>query len=52
VQGARELLGRLRHVGIDKVWRTVLEGALLEARTGNSDVARKIFKVNAEGWGE
>jgi la-related protein 1 len=44
LDGARELLSRLRHVGIDKVWRTVLEGALLEARAGNNQVARKIFK--------
>lgn len=27
-----------------KVWRTVLEGALLEARSGNTDVARKVLK--------
>jgi la-related protein 1 len=42
--GARQLLSRLRHVGIDKVWRTVLEGALLEARAGNDAVARKVFQ--------
>jgi hypothetical protein len=28
-----------------QVWRTVLEGALLEARAGNNAVARKVFKV-------
>lgn len=27
-----------------QVWRTVLEGALLEARSGNTDVARKVLK--------
>lgn len=41
---ARSLLSRLRHVSIDKVWRTVLEGALLEARAGNDRVARKVFE--------
>lgn len=41
---AREILARLKHVGIDKVWRTVLEGALLEARAGNSDMARRVLK--------
>jgi tetratricopeptide (TPR) repeat protein len=42
--GARELLARLKHVGIDKVWRTVLEGALLEARAGNDAMARRVLK--------
>jgi tetratricopeptide (TPR) repeat protein len=41
---ARELLSRLKHVGIDKVWRTVLEGALLEARAGNDVMARRVLK--------
>mmetsp|Transcript_17759 Transcript_17759/g.21649 ORF Transcript_17759/g.21649 Transcript_17759/m.21649 type:complete len:664 (+) Transcript_17759:85-2076(+) len=41
---ARALLGRLRHIHVDKAWRTILEGALLEARTGNVVVARKVFK--------
>jgi hypothetical protein len=41
---ARELLARLKHVGIEKVWRTVLEGALLEARAGNDVVARRVLK--------
>lgn len=41
---AREILARLKHVGIEKVWRTVLEGALLEARAGNSDMARRVLK--------
>ncbi|CAM9244838.1 unnamed protein product [Chrysoparadoxa australica] len=44
LSGARELLSRLKHVGIEKVWRTVLEGALLESRAGNIDVARKVLK--------
>lgn len=41
---ARELLARLKHVSIDKVWRTVLEGALLEARAGNHPMARRVLK--------
>ena len=41
---ARELLSRLKHVGIEKVWRTVLEGALLEARAGNDVISRRVFK--------
>eukprot|EP00980_Cylindrotheca_fusiformis_P011657 scaffold2751_cov131-Cylindrotheca_fusiformis.AAC.24 len=40
----RELLARLKHAGIEKVWRTVLEGALLEARAGNDVVARRVLK--------
>ncbi|KAL3917984.1 MAG: hypothetical protein SGILL_004455, partial [Bacillariaceae sp.] len=41
---ARELLARLKHVGIEKVWRSVLEGALLEARAGNDAMARRVLK--------
>lgn len=41
---ARELLARLKHIGIEKVWRTVLEGALLEARAGNVSTARRVLK--------
>lgn len=41
---ARELLSRLKHLGIENVWRTVLEGALLEARTGNEVMARRVLK--------
>ena len=44
MKGARELLARLRHLGIDKVWKTVLEGALLEARAGNYSMARRVLK--------
>mmetsp|Transcript_22701 Transcript_22701/g.26039 ORF Transcript_22701/g.26039 Transcript_22701/m.26039 type:complete len:1700 (-) Transcript_22701:211-5310(-) len=40
----RELLSRLKHVGIEKVWRTVLEGAMLEARAGNDVMARRVLK--------
>jgi la-related protein 1 len=41
---ARELLARLKHVGIEKAWRTVLEGALLEGRAGNHATARRVLK--------
>ena len=44
LESAREVLARLKHVGIDKVWRTVLEGALLEARAGNHEMARRVLK--------
>ena len=42
--GARALLARLKHTSIDKVWRTVLEGALLEARGGEVSTARRVLK--------
>jgi len=45
---ARALLARLRPLPIDKTWKTVLEGALLESRAGNVQVARKIFKYLME----
>ena len=41
---ARALLSRLKRVGIEKVWKTVLEGALLEARAGNVATARRVLK--------
>jgi len=44
LSSARGILARLKHVGIDKVWRTVLEGALLEARAGNHHMARRVLK--------
>jgi len=44
LEGARQLLARLKDIGIDKVWRTVLEGALLEARAGNTLTARRVLK--------
>jgi len=40
----RSLLSRLRHVGIHKVWKTVLEGALIESRAGNVETARRVLK--------
>lgn len=44
LQAARALLGQLRGVPVDKSWRTLLEGALLEARAAQTDTARRIFK--------
>jgi la-related protein 1 len=44
ISRARELLSRLKHLGIENVWRTVLEGALLEARSGNDVMARRVLK--------
>jgi tetratricopeptide (TPR) repeat protein len=41
---ARALLAKLKNVPIEKAWRIILEGAQLEARSGNTEVARKIFK--------
>eukprot|EP00953_Heterococcus_sp_UTEX-ZZ885_P022305 12348-Heterococcus_DN1.PRE.1 len=43
VPAARTLLSRLKHVGIEKVWRTMLEGALMEDRAGNTDIARTVL---------
>jgi tetratricopeptide (TPR) repeat protein len=44
LDNARGLLAKLKHVGIEKVWRTVLEGALLEARAGNISTSRRVLK--------
>lgn len=41
---ARGLMARLKHVAIEKVWRTMLEGALFEARAGNIVMARRVLK--------
>jgi len=40
----RELLAKLKQTNIQKVWKIVLEGALMEARAGNHDVARRVLK--------
>jgi la-related protein 1 len=49
---ARSLLSQLRGVPINQSWRTVLEGALLEARAGETKMARRIFKflLSAAPW--
>jgi tetratricopeptide (TPR) repeat protein/type II secretory pathway pseudopilin PulG len=41
---ARALLGKLSRVPISQSWRTLLEGALLEARASQTATARRIFK--------
>lgn len=41
--GAHAILARLKDQPLEKTWRTILEGALFEARAGRSDVARKVF---------
>mgnify|MGYP003685456407 CR=1 FL=1 len=41
---ARRLLARLAPVAVDRAWRALLEGALLEARTANVATARRVFK--------
>eukprot|EP00579_Thalassiosira_antarctica_P005524 CAMPEP_0201893392 /NCGR_PEP_ID=MMETSP0902-20130614/38495_1 /ASSEMBLY_ACC=CAM_ASM_000551 /TAXON_ID=420261 /ORGANISM="Thalassiosira antarctica, Strain CCMP982" /LENGTH=1751 /DNA_ID=CAMNT_0048425149 /DNA_START=52 /DNA_END=5307 /DNA_ORIENTATION=- len=41
---ARHLLSRTKHLSIDKSWKTVLEGALLEARVGRYSMAREVLK--------
>jgi len=48
LDNARALLSRLRTQNVEKAWRTILEGALLEARAGNIVVARKVFKYLME----
>lgn len=50
LKGARNLLSRLQAEGVslERSWRTILEGALLEARAGNVRVARRVFKFLME----
>ncbi|GBG29162.1 Pre-mRNA-splicing factor CLF1 [Hondaea fermentalgiana] len=48
LDNARALLSRLRSQNVENAWRTILEGALLEARAGNIIVARKVFKYLME----
>lgn len=40
----RQYLSSLSHEPLDKAWKSILEGCLFEARIGNVEVARKIFK--------
>lgn len=42
--GARALLGRSRPTELEGGWKILVEGALFEARNGNVDVARFVFK--------
>lgn len=41
---ARALLGHIRFIQFDQSWRLMLEGALLEARAGETQVARRVFQ--------
>lgn len=41
---ARQLLSRLKYLSIDKSWKTMLEGGLLEARAGRYSMAREVLK--------
>lgn len=41
---ARAILSRLRNVPLGQVWRTVVEGGLMEARLGRLTTARHIFQ--------
>jgi hypothetical protein len=41
---ARSLLSRMKLIPVERAWRVILEGALLETRAGNVPVARKVFK--------
>lgn len=45
IDSAREILGRLKFMSIEKNWKIFLEGALLESRDGKSQMAREIFKL-------
>eukprot|EP00606_Chrysophyceae_sp_TOSAG23-5_P001046 GSChrysophyteH2.ASY1.ANO1.119.1 assembled CDS len=44
LKDARSMLSVLKYESIDKVWRAVLEGALLEVRAGRLAVARQLLK--------
>lgn len=41
---ARAILSKIQDVPLEKTWKVVLEGALMEARAGNIQVSRKIFQ--------
>ena len=44
MEEARGMLSILKHESIERVWKAVLEGALLEARAGRIIVARKFLQ--------
>lgn len=52
LEEARAYLGRLKNVSIEKSWKVILEGALLEARAGNLLTSRRIFKylIDSMPW--
>jgi hypothetical protein len=39
------MLGVLKRESIERVWRAVMEGALLEARAGKIEIARGFLKL-------
>jgi hypothetical protein len=41
MQGAREMLSRLRDIPVERTWKILAEGVLLEARAGRLEVARR-----------
>lgn len=43
IELCRILLSRLKNVAMERSWRTVMEGGLMEYRQGNVDVARQIL---------
>jgi len=48
----REMLSVLKYESVDRIWKSVLEGTLFEARTGNIAISRKLFKylMNHVSW--
>jgi hypothetical protein len=44
---ARQLLSKLKHMSVDKAWKTMLEGALLEARVGRYPMVRQFSRFSA-----
>ena len=48
LDGARDLLRSLHSFPINDTWRTILEGALMEGRTGNVGEARRVFDMLME----
>jgi len=41
---ARALLSKIQDVSLEKTWKVILEGALMEARAGNIQTSRRIFQ--------
>eukprot|EP00761_Pharyngomonas_kirbyi_P006289 gb/GECH01006295.1/.p1 GENE.gb/GECH01006295.1/~~gb/GECH01006295.1/.p1 ORF type:complete len:958 (+),score=200.06 gb/GECH01006295.1/:1-2874(+) len=48
LEGCRTLLARLQEVNVEKTWKVMTEGALIEARFGNISIARDVFKYLTE----
>ena len=47
----KDIMGRLKDRHVQRTWRVLLEGALVEARAGNVSVARRVLQyvINAPG---